>query len=140
MTPPRSAGILPVVLLALLLSGCAGRVQTQSSTPAPQTRPRSTATLLILSPQAGAVVTGRVVHVRLSLTGGRIVPQTSLDLRPDLGHVHLYLDGKVVSMSYGLDQDVTVTPGFHLLQAEFVATDHFPFNPRVVSAVTFTVR
>jgi len=36
---------------------------------------------------------------------------------------------------------VPVTPGSHVLKAEFVAADHAPFNPRVVSAeVIFTVQ
>jgi len=83
-------------------------------------------------------VTGPVLHVRLQLTGAEIVPQTSTHLSPDKGHVHLLLDGRVVSMAYGIAQDVPVTAGTHLLQAEFVATDHFPFNPRVVTTVTFT--
>lgn len=72
--------------------------------------------------------------------GGTVVPQTSTDLKPDKGHIHLSLDGKVVSMAYGVEQDVTVTPGTHLLTAEFVATDHFPFNPRVLKTITFDVQ
>jgi hypothetical protein len=30
-----------------------------------------------------------------------------------------------------------VSPGRHTLQAEFVAADHGPFDPRVTAAVTF---
>jgi hypothetical protein len=103
-------------------------------------RPHSTATLTILAPAPGALVSGPTLHVRLDLTGGEIVPQTSTVLSPDRGHIHLLLDGRVVSMAYGVEQDVPVTPGMHLLQAEFVATDHFPFNPRVITAATFTVK
>jgi hypothetical protein len=84
------------------------------------------------------VVSGPVLRVRLRLTGAEVVPQTSTQLTPDKGHIHLSVDGKVVSMLYGADQDVPVTPGVHLLQAEFVATDHFPFNPRVLTTITFT--
>lgn len=131
------AGLL---LAILLLAACGPRAQNPPAQPATQVRPRSTATLRFLSPVPGAVVTGRTLHVRLTLTGGKIIPQTSLDLTPDRGHVHLILDGRVVSMAYGLEQDVVVTPGDHLLQAEFVATDHFPFNPRVVTSATFTVK
>jgi hypothetical protein len=96
--------------------------------------------LTILSPAPGEAVSGRALHVRLGLSGGTVVPQTSTHLTPDRGHVHLLVDGRVVSMTYGLVQDVSVTPGPHLLQAEFVATDHFPFNPRVIATVTFTDR
>jgi hypothetical protein len=125
-----------------VLSGCAARTQTATSPPAPvtQARPASTASVAILSPAPGADVSGSPLHVRIQLTGAEVVPQTSTQLSPDKGHIHLSLDGKVVSMSYGMEQDVEVTPGVHLLQAEFVATDHFPFNPRVLSAATFTVK
>lgn len=122
------------------LGGCAPRAQTAAPTPAAGPRPASTATLRILSPVPGAVVHGTELHVRLQLTGAKIVPQTSAHITPDTGHIHLSLDGRVVSMLYGLDQDVPIAPGMHLLQAEFVASDHAPFDPRVIQAVTFTVK
>ena len=33
-----------------------------------------------------------------------------------------------------------LTPGQHLLKVEFVATDHAPFDPRVIVAVAFEVK
>ncbi len=76
----------------------------------------------------------------MQLPGGTIVTTTSTKLTPDTGHVHLSLDGQVVSMTYGLVQSVSLrslAPGEHTLQAEFVAADHGPFNPRVTASVTF---
>ncbi len=132
------AGLLAVTALS---TGCGAKTQTTTApAPATQGRPHSTATVDIVAPRPGAVVPGPTLHVRLKLTDGEIVPQTDVHLTPNRGHVHLILDGKVVSMSYGVDQDVPVTPGPHILQAEFVATDHFPFNPRVIRVTTFTVR
>ena len=79
-------------------------------------------------------------HIVLQLTGAKIVPETTTAIRPDEGHVHLYVDNQLVSMNYGLEQDIPVTTGTHVLRAEFVAADHAPFSPRVVSAdVVFTV-
>jgi len=136
---PRWALAVGAAALASVLAGCGGGPQRAApAAPASQARPRSTAVLTILSPQPGETISGKVLHVRLALTGATIVLQTSTHLRPDRGHVHLLIDGKVVSMLYGLQQDVPITPGPHLLQAEFVATDHFPFNPRVIANVTFT--
>ena len=43
-------------------------------------------------------------------------------------------------MTYGAHQRVPLddlTPGPHRLMAEFVAADHVPFAPRVVTAVEF---
>jgi hypothetical protein len=78
--------------------------------------------------------------VVLRLTGATIVAEATTAIRPDEGHVHLYLDNQLVSMNYGLEQDVPVTPGTHVLRAEFVAADHAPFSPRVISAdIVFTV-
>jgi hypothetical protein len=124
-----------LLVLPAILTACSSGPQ-----PATLVRPRSTATLTILDPAPGVTVTGRTLHVRLRLTGATITPLTSTHLSPNLGHIHLILDGRVVSMAYGVDQDVHVTPGDHLLQAEFVAQDHFPFNPRIVKSVTFTVK
>jgi hypothetical protein len=139
MTPGDHWAIMRRVGALMLLSvaavGC-----SSAPRPASQVRPRSTATLSIVEPVPGAVVTSRTLHVRLQLMGATITPVTSSQLSPNKGHIHLILDGRVVSMSYGLEQDVSVTPGDHLLQAEFVAQDHFPFNPRVVKSVTFTVK
>ena len=51
------------------------------------------------------------------------------------------IDGALVSMSSGTTQLLTdLQPGDHLLQVEFVANDHAPFDPRVLAAVTFEAR
>jgi hypothetical protein len=104
-------------------------------------RPRSTATLGILAPRPGQVFRGNpaVVTVRLSLRDARIVPFTSTRLTPGTGHIHLYVDGALVSMTYGLSQRLRVTPGRHTLLAEFVAVDHAPFYSPVTARVRFTV-
>jgi hypothetical protein len=106
------------------------------------TRPSTVARLAILSPQPGEVFEGNpaIVEVRLDLTGGKIVLATSTTLVLDEGHVHLFLDGSLVSMTYGLMQELDVAPGTHTIDAEFVALDHAPFNPRVRTSVTFTVQ
>src|SRR5207248_7185572 len=103
--------------------------------------PSSPATLGILQPTAAQVLHGdpATLDVRLSLRDARIVPFTSTKLTPDTGHIHLYLDGALVSMTYGLTQRLPVRPGRHTLLAEFVAVDHAPFDPRVEATVRFTV-
>ncbi len=136
----QSRVIATEFLAIFLLAGCSGRTETSTSPPPFETRPHSTAEVSILTPAAGRVVSGATLHVVLDLKGGEIVPQTSTHLTPDKGHIHLLIDGKVVSMAYGLVQDVPVTAGTHLLQAEFVAMDHFPFNPRVIATSVFTVQ
>jgi hypothetical protein len=104
-------------------------------------RPSTTARLEIVSPSLGEVFQGdpASVAVTLRLTGGKVVPITSLRLVPNEGHIHLYLDGSLVSMTTGLDAVVGASPGQHTLTAEFVAVDHAPFQPRVRATVTFSV-
>jgi hypothetical protein len=105
------------------------------------TRPSSTAQLTIVSPTPNESVTGASLHVVVGLTGATIVSATTTDIRPDQGHIHLYVDNNLVSMNYGTTQDVPAIPGTHVLRAEFVGSDHFPFNPRVVTPdVIFTVK
>jgi len=105
------------------------------------TRPSSSARLHFLSPQPGESFRGKPasVPVRLELLGGRIVPFTSTRLASNEGHVHLFLDGALVSMSLTLTRSLDVGPGRHVLQAEFVAADHGPFDPRVRTSVAFRV-
>jgi hypothetical protein len=104
-------------------------------------RPSSTARLQILTPRSGEVFHGNpaTVPVRFLLTGGTIVPFTSTKLVPNEGHIHLFLDGALVSMGYTLSKDLQVTSGQHTLQAEFVAADHRPFDPRILERVRFQV-
>jgi hypothetical protein len=114
-------------------------IATQSSA-----RLTSTAPLAIDEPSAGQPVpaTEARFEVIMTLDGGTIVDTASTTLTPDTGHIHLSLDGALVSMTYGLVQLVDIrglSPGEHTLEAEFVAADHGPFDPRVTARTTFTI-
>jgi hypothetical protein len=104
-------------------------------------RPSSTARLAIASPATGQTLHGdpATVHVVMTLVGGQVVPFSSLRLVPNEGHIHVYLDGGLVSMSTGLTADVSTRPGTHELVAEFVGVDHGSFDPRVTATTTFSV-
>ncbi|HSL11601.1 MAG TPA: hypothetical protein VLA82_09850 [Actinomycetota bacterium] len=103
-------------------------------------RPSTDATLRIVSPTDDETV-GPTVDVEIELDGARVVQQTSTELRPDEGHIHVLLDDQLVSMTDGLEQTLRdVGPGLHVLKVEFVANDHAPFDPRVIEAVAFEVR
>jgi hypothetical protein len=104
-------------------------------------RPATTARLEITSPASGEVFRGdpATVRVTIRLDGGQVVPFTSLRLVPNEGHIHLFLDGALVSMTTGLTAQITVPPGPHELAAEFVAVDHGSFDPQVRATVTFSV-
>lgn len=122
------------VVLVLLATACGG-----STTPKAVQRPSTTATVAIVSPTAGQVVTGSTLHVVIQLTGGTIIPtSTATPIPGNVGHVHLIDNGSIISMAFQAQQDISVTPGPHLLEAEFVASDHQSFSPRVITSVHFT--
>ncbi len=140
---PRVRRVAPIGL-GVVAFGCLGfaTVMPFIIHPGPSfVRPSSTAHVEILSPSAGEVIDGdpATVHVALRLYGGRIVSLTSTDLVPNEGHIHVMLDGRLLSMT-GLEATIIALPGEHTLQVEFVATDHGPFKPPVSASVMFSVR
>jgi len=120
----------------LVAAGCNQKSET-AATASLSPRPSSTARIAIVEPGPGAVVTGPQLRVKVSLEGARILPTSTTRLKADEGHLHLTLDGELQSMAYELEHDVTVAPGDHILQAEFVAGDHAPFFPRVIAVKSF---
>jgi hypothetical protein len=104
-------------------------------------RPSTNAKITILSPRPHQVLRGdpATFRVRLRVTGAHIVTQTSTHLSPDKGHIHLYLDGMLVTMAYATSTTIEASPDIHRLQAQFVAVDHGPFSPPVTASVTFRV-
>jgi hypothetical protein len=132
--------------LALALAACGGSDDgdgdgASGSTSTPSERPSSTAEVSIVSPAVGEVVHGSTVDLRVKLQGAKLVPATTTDIVPDEGHLHVILDDKLISMTEGLDQSIPdVPPGEHRITVEFVASDHAPFDPRVVTVVAFEVQ
>jgi hypothetical protein len=134
----RASGLTAIVL-SFTLVACSG--STGSTTPTAPARPRSPAKLTIVSPKNGQVIHGSTVPIRVRLQNARIVPATTADIVPDEGHLHVYIDDQLVSMNFGLTDDVSdVAPGLHVLKVEFVASDHLPFDPRVIVQEAFEVR
>jgi hypothetical protein len=144
---PRTRRVRAAVLLtaaALALTACSGG-DGGSSPPAATTvatapRPSSPAKLTIMTPRNGQTVRQARPEVRLELVGGKIVSQTTNRIQGDEGHIHLLIDDKLVDMNYGLRQRLPqLPPGQHVLQVEFVAADHAPFDPRVLTQAAFQV-
>lgn len=141
MTRTRTLNAMAVLILVVLAAAACSKA-SDSQASVPSARPSSTAKIQILSPTNGEVFHGSTatIPVKLSLEGARIVPATTTHITPDTGHVHLFLDNQIVTMNFALEDQLTnVPPGTHILRAEFVASDHLPFDPRVFVAVTFKV-
>ena len=137
----RSCGVV-ILALALLVGVVACAPDSSSSSGSTTvTRPTTPAKLAILYPQPGAT-TGRSFVLKLSLTGATVVsPVQVTGIDPTEGHIHISVDGKLVSMAYGLTQRINgLTPGDHTVLASFVASDHRPFANEVLATVVFEVR
>jgi hypothetical protein len=132
-----------VAVAALGLAACSGGGGDGAAPPATTVvaqRPSSPAKLSIVSPRNGQTVRERRPALRLDLRGAKIINQTTTRIRGDQGHVHLFVDGKLVTMNYGLRERLPqLAPGQHVVQVEFVAADHAPFEPRVLTQAAFEV-
>ena len=139
------AAAVAAVLAALALAACSGdgdngQAATATTAAVAADRPSSPAKLTIESPRQGQTVKQDRPELVLDLDGGKIVNQTTTRVQGDEGHIHLYVDGKLVTMNYGLRQRLPqLPPGQHVVQAEFVAADHAPFDPRVLTQAAFQV-
>jgi hypothetical protein len=133
-----------IVATAFVLATCGssddGDRETGATAPTSD-RPSSTAKLAIVAPKVGQVVHGSSVDLRVKLQDAKLVPATTTNIVPDEGHLHVILDDTLISMTEGLEQTIPdVPPGEHRIMVEFVASDHAPFDPRVVSVVAFEVK
>jgi hypothetical protein len=142
-----------LALAALVLAGCSsggsssggqGSSGQASATTAGGSvtadRPASTGKLAIEAPRNGQVVKGSNLTLKVDLTGAKVVPATTTKITPNRGHLHVTLDGKLISMNYGLSEKLPrMSLGTHLIQVEFVASDHLPFDPRVITQAAFQV-
>lgn len=139
----RFRGALVALCMFALVGAACSSGGSSGATPTTSPRPASTAKVAVVSPTNGQTFRGATVTVpvELTLTGAKVVPATTTDVTPDTGHIHLFLDNQIVTMNFSLTGEIpSVTPGQHILRAEFVAADHLPFNPRVFVSVTFEVQ
>lgn len=141
---PRMSKLALIVATALVLAACGssdGGDRGTGATAPTSDRPSSTAKLAIVAPKVGQVVHGSSVDLRVKLQDAKLVPATTTHIVPDEGHLHVILDDTLISMTEGLEQTIPdLAPGEHRIMVEFVASDHAPFDPRVVSVVAFEVK
>jgi hypothetical protein len=133
-----------LIVAALVLAACTSNgsgVDPSSTTQATTgLRPASPAVVKILEPKNGATEPATGAKLRVSLTGAKLTSVTSQDISPTEGHLHVSVDDRLISMTSGLTQTLLdLTPGRHTIRVEFVAADHLPFDPRVVTEAFFEV-
>lgn len=105
--PSTVRRLLCGIAVGVLLAGCAGEPDLA---------------IEIVSPADGDTVpAGEPIEVRAQITGGHI-QGTGGEGRP--GHLHLYVDRRLVSMTDETAPTVTLEPGRHLVMAEFADENH----------------
>ena len=140
MTLRTAAALFAMIVPAIALADMA-------ATPSPKG-----AKVMILEPKAGAEVASPVT-VKFGIEGMEIAP-AGTD-KPNTGHHHLIVDGKVDDMKAAIPADDThkhfgkgqteasieLKPGPHTLQLVLGDQNHVPHNPPVISEViTITVK
>lgn len=147
MVTRRALCFIAALTTAAALSACGGGgggggdgAASDAPSAASAERPTTTTRIQIEAPTPNQV-TGPDVVARITLIGGRVVQRTTGKLTPDEGHIHVTVDGRLVSMTYQNEQEIKgLTPGPHSITAEFVAVDHAPFKNRPKAAVLFEVK
>jgi hypothetical protein len=137
-TRMRVTGIAVPLLLAAVVTG--GACSSKSSTACSGGNVNTPAKLTIDSPGPNEV-TPPDFSLKMHVDGATVVAQTTGKIVPNRGHIHVSVDGKLVSMAYGTSQDLHgLSAGTHAIQAEFVNICHQPFKNRVVASVLFMVK
>lgn len=105
--------------------------------PQPSTRQApSDVAISIKSPVDNAVVpANEKLNVQVELENAELTDETQ-GTDPRLGHIHIYVDGSVVSMPTELNANIELEPGEHDLMVEYVAADHSRFEPPITDEVT----
>jgi hypothetical protein len=137
--------LVVTAVLAVMLPAAA--YADSAGTPSP-----AGAKVMILEPKNGAEVASPVA-VKFGIEGMEVAP-AGTD-KPNAGHHHLIIDGKVDDMKAAIPADdahkhfgkgqteasVELKPGKHTLQLVLGDMNHVPHNPPVVSEViTITVK
>jgi len=123
-----------------------------AAAPLPRSDSPAGATVAILSPRDGDIVSSPV-KVVFGLEGMTVAPAG--DLTPNSGHHHLLVDVAPPDLGLPLPKDaqhlhfgqaqteaeITLAPGQHTLQLVLGDGNHVPHNPPVISApITITVQ
>ena len=121
----------PQAILLLLLGAIAIGIGSVAVAPRPVAAPN--VGLKIVAPSDGAVVpAGQPVDVEVDLTGGKLTTSTSQSA-PNVGHLHVSVDGSIVSMPGAPVAPVELKPGPHTIVVEFVTASHQPFAPPITA-------
>ncbi len=126
-------------------SGASGPSSGSASTSGPISssagvRPTTAAQVEIVQPTPNQV-TDANPKIVFKLTGAKFAAQTTKNVKPDEGYIHLSLDDRQLEVVDSLEVPLfDVPPGPHVVEGVFVASDHLPFANQPKASVSFTVK
>lgn len=101
----------------------------------PQLTDGTDAEVAFASPTDGATVpANEPVTIEIDLTGGELATSPS----DAGGHLHIFVDGSVVSMPSGDTAEVELEPGEHELRVEYVDIQHASYDPPIQETISVT--
>lgn len=99
------------------------------------------AEVVIVDPSdGGTIAAGETLTLEIRIDGGSLTTENTTD-EPDAGHLHIYVDGKLVSMPSVATPKIDgedLPAGEHEIIVEFTQADHRPWDPPVQTAITVT--
>lgn len=102
-------------------------------------RPTTPAQLEIVQPTSNQVTDANPTIV-FKLTDAKFAAQTTVNVKPDEGFIHLSLDNRQLEVVDTAEVPLfDVPPGPHVVEGVFVASDHAPFANQPSASVSFTV-
>jgi hypothetical protein len=94
----------------------------------------------ITAPADGDTVSaGESVEVTVELTGADLTDATTSE-DPTEGHLHIFVDGTIISMPSTTTNEVELEPGDHTIAVEFTTADHRSFDPRIQDEINVTAQ
>mgnify|MGYP000147275496 CR=1 FL=1 len=136
-TKPQVPVILVVLSLAMTVGAFAFSGDETQGDPV-----SSDVTVSITSPVDGSTVPAdEDLMIEVEIVNGSLVSGTT-STDPSEGHIHIYVDGRVVAMPSSLSETIvparSLPPGEHEVIVEFTQANHTSFAPPVQTAVTIT--
>lgn len=152
----RRSPIMNILFVITVLMGSVTvSVFAQDSNTSSVTEPdRADATLQIISPKEGEVITGDEVLVKIQTANFTITPYQSGEdskqlkpVQPNAGHAHIWLDQKEMANENALKNTTpdptlfqNIQPGDHTLVVELVDSHHESLNPPKKTTTLFKTR
>ena len=121
------------MIVSLLLLACAGNDPGETGT-------NGAPVLTLMSPVDGEHVCGTPLVVVTELENFRLTNETIEDPPPDLGHLHLYLNGQEVAQAEDTTIEVNdVAEAEYQLSVDIAHADHSGVEPYVGATIYVTV-